>query len=461
MSKSITIIGGGPGGYVAAIRAAQLGAQVTLLENDTLGGTCVNRGCIPTKSLLHSVEIVNTLRNASAFGITTGEISIDFSVIAQRKEAAVQQLVAGIKTILKKKGVRVIKGTGTLVDSRTVAVLEQNEKITSDAIVVATGSKAFIPPLKGANQPGVMTSDEILKMVEFPKSVVIIGGGVVGLEFAQILHHVGSRVTIIEMMPRILPVEDEEITNMLTNILSKDGVEIIAGATVTDIGSKGQDEKEVRFTIGVSKQEQKRTGEKVLLASGRQPYTGDLGTQKVGIEVKGSRITTNKRMETSVPGIYSIGDVTGSVLLAHAAMEEGKCAVENIMGPSREVDHTLIPRCIYTSPEVAAVGLTEALARSEYGNVKIGRFPFVANGRALANGQASGMVKLIAESKYGQILGVHIIGANATELIAEAVLGMRLEATFEDIGTTIHAHPTMSEALMEAALGASGMAIHL
>lgn len=460
MAKNITIIGGGPGGYVAAIRAAQLGAQVTLIEKDTLGGTCLNRGCIPTKALLQSADILAEIRNATAFGISAEKVSLDFSAVTRRKEAVVKQLVAGVTSLMRKNKINVIKGIGTLIDAKTVGILGESNKISADSIIIATGSKPSTVPIKGIDEPGVITSDEALTMEQLPKSIVIIGGGVIGLEFAQIFHKMGSKVTIVEMMPQILPTEDTEIANALESIFKKDGMEIFTNATVTSIRSAKPDEKVVSFTTKDDNGEQERIAEKVLLSVGRRPNTDDLGVEKLGLTTDKGRLVVNERMETNLPGVYAIGDVIGGLMLAHVAMEEGKCAVENSLGADVKMDYRAAPRCVYTSPEVAGVGLTEAEAKEEYGDIKTGQFPFKASGRALILNETTGMVKIIADARYGQILGVHVIGPQATELIAEAVLGIKMEATFDDIASTIHAHPTLSEAMMEAALNAGGKTIH-
>lgn len=461
MAKSIVVIGGGPGGYVAAIRAAQLGAQVTLIEKDTLGGTCLNRGCIPTKALLQSVDILASIRHADTFGISVEGASLDFSAVNERKQAVVKRLVAGVGSLMRKNNIQVVEGTGTLVDARTVGIQGKSDDVSADSIIIATGSKPATVPIKGIEEPGVINTDEALELEQLPESIVIIGGGVMGLEFAQIMRGLGSEVTILEMMPQILPTEDTEIANMLADVLKKEGIEILTDAKVIGITGAGQGREVISFTITDDGPEQDRTAEKVLLTVGRDSCTDDLGVEKLDLAVDNGRIVVNERMETSIPGMYAIGDVVGGFMLAHVAMDEGKCAVENIMGANRSMDYKAVPRCTYTSPEVASVGLTETEARETYGDIRVGRFPFAASGRALILDRTAGMAKIIADPSYGEILGVHIIGPQATELIAEAVLAMRMEATFEDIAATMHAHPTLSEAVMEAALDAGGKAIHI
>ena len=457
--KNIIIIGGGPGGYVAAIRAAQLGAQVVLIEKDALGGTCLNRGCIPTKALLHSAEVLSLAKGAETFGVVIEKASLDFPSAMKWKEATVKRLVGGVASLMRKNKIKVIKGIGTLVDPKTVKVIDSGEEVKGDSIVIATGSKPSKVPIKGIDEPGVMTSDDALVMDKLPQSTLIIGGGIVGLEFAQILGRMGVKVTVVEIMPQVLPGEDTEITQILERALRKEGIEVFCGATISGIESTKPVGKKVLFTTADGGEEA-RTVDNVLVAVGRRPNTDDLEIEKLGITLDKGRVVVNERMETNIPGVYAIGDVVGGVMLAHVAMEEGKCAVENAMGLDSKVNYRVVPRCIYTSPEVAGVGLTEAEASKEYQDVQVGRFPFLASGRALTLNETEGMVKIIANAKYGEILGVHIIGPQASELIAEAVLAMQLEATPEEIASCIHAHPTLSEAMMEAALGVGGRAIH-
>lgn len=458
VAKNIVIIGGGPGGYVAAIRAAQRGAQVVLIEKEALGGTCLNRGCVPTKALLQSADILTEIRNAATFGISVDGASLDFSAVMKRKDAVVRRLAAGVNSLMRKNKIKVIEGTGTFIDAKTVGISGGSNKINADSIIIATGSEPSTIPVKGIDEPGVITSNEALTLEQLPKSIVIIGGGVIGLEFAQIMRRLGSEVAIVEMMPQILPTEDTEIAAMLQDILEKEGIEIFTSATVTGIRSTEKEGEAVSFTTGDGERE--RIAEKVLLAIGRRPYTDDLGVDRLGLAVDNGRIVVNERMETNIPGIYAIGDVVGGIMLAHVAMDEGRCAVENALGADCRMDYRATPRCVYTSPEVAGVGLTETAAKEEHGSIRVGRFPFTASGRALILNETAGMVKIIADASYGKLLGVQIIGPQATELVAEAVLGIRIEATLEDIASTIHAHPTLSEAVMEAALNAGGKSIH-
>ncbi len=458
MSKRVIVVGGGVGGYVAAIRAAQLGAQVALVEKDTLGGTCLNRGCIPTKTLLQSANTLSLLKKAQTFGISAKEVSLDFGAVLRRKEAVVNRLVSGVTFLMRKNKVRVIKGVGTIIDSKTVMVLDSKEEIKGDSIIIATGSQPLMVPIKGLDEPGVMTSDEALSLEELPHSLFIIGAGAIGLEFAQIFHKMGGKVIIGEILPHILPAEDVEIAQMLEKILTKNGVEIFTDAKVISIETTVSNEKRVRFATKYGEEE--RIVAKVLVAAGRQPYTEELGVAKLGIKLDKGKIAVDERMETNVAGVYAVGDVVGRMMLAHVAMSEGICAAENAMGLDSKIDYGAVARCIYTSPEVASVGLTEEEARRQYPDTKVAKFPFAANGRALTLDEAEGMVKIITSS-YGEILGAIIIGPEATELIAEVTLAMHLEATVEDIATCIHAHPTLSEAIRETAMGIEGKAIHI
>lgn len=460
MGNNITIIGGGPGGYIAAIRAAQLGAQVTLIEKDSLGGTCLNRGCIPTKVLLQSADTLAEIRNASTFGISVDGVSVDFSAVMKRKNAVIRQLQNGVASLMKKNKIRVVEGVGTLIDSRVVGQVGKPELIRADSIIIATGAKAAALPIAGINEPGVMTSDEALSMDHLPKSVIVIGGGVIGVELAQVMQRLGAKVTVLEAMPQILPNEDKETASMLEGLLKGEGIDIFTGVSVIAIRN-AKDGKQVSYKAKSGTEERQCTAERVLVCVGRRPNTDSLGADRLGLAQDGRRLVVNERMETNVPGVYAVGDVTGKLMLAHVAMAEGVCAAENATGNANTMNYKAVPRGVYTSPEVASVGLNEQQARKDNGDIKVGRFPFVASGKASVLNQASGMVKIVADAAYGQILGVTIVGPHATELIAEAVLAIRMEATVDDLVSTIHAHPTLSEAMMEAALNLQGRAIHL
>lgn len=461
MAKRIIIIGGGPGGYVSAIKAAQLGAQVSLVERDALGGTCVNRGCIPTKFFLESASLLARIREAEAFGISVPSVSASFPAMAKRKEAIVRQLTSGLNSLMKKNKIEVVKGTASLVDARTVQVLESGLQLGADNIIIATGSKAARTPIDGVDTPNVINSDGMLAAQYLPKSLVIIGGGAVGLEFAQFLARMGAEVTILEVLPHILAGEDEGLSRQLHKLLATEGVHIVTGAVVLSIGDGAGGQKTVRFSPRDGTAEREITAEQVMLAVGRIPNLDDLGVDVLGLEVEDHHLVVNEFMETNVPGMYAVGDVIGNHMLAHVAMEEGKrAAINALTGNKATMDYSIVPKCVYTSPEFASVGLTETEAKEKHGDVKVGRFRFLANGRALTENETDGMVKVVAEPRYGQILGVHILGPHATELIAECITAMRLEATVEEFSSTIHAHPTLSEAVLEGVLDVLGERIH-
>ena len=460
MSSKVVVIGGGPGGYVAAIRAAQLNSEVVLIEKDELGGTCLNRGCIPTKTLLESADTFWKVKEqGAALGISTPGVFLDFSAVNKRKQNTVKQLVSGVEFLLNKNKVSVVRGVATIIDPRTVKVAGRDEEIRADSIVIATGSVPSTISVPGIDSEGVMDSDEFLNLEQIPGSVAIIGGGVVGIEFAQIMHRMGAAVTVIEMMPQILPNEDLELAQMLESILKREGIEVFTNATVSEIKATEDGSKAVLFSTQDSSGE--RVAEKVLIAVGRNPAVNGLGLEKLGINLNENQIVVDEKMQTNVPGVYAVGDVVGGVRLAHVASAEGKCAVENIAGIDASMNYRVVPRCIYTSPEVACVGLTEAQAKEKYNDVIVGRFPLAGNSKAVITGETNGLVKVIAESRYGEVIGVETLAPHATELIAEAVLGMRLEATVDDFASAVHAHPTVSEAIMEAALNVKGKAIHI
>lgn len=463
MSKKemkIIVIGGGPGGYVAAIEAAQLGANVTLVEKDALGGTCVNRGCIPTKALIQTANLLHEMGRAGEYGIMVKEYALDFVKASERKEKIVRQLRDGVGYLMKKNKITVIKGTASIMDTGRVLVTGDHEgELSGDKIIIAPGSEPASLPVEGIDGKDIMNSDDVLSLVSLPQKMVVIGGGVIGLEFAQMLKRLNVEVSVIEMMPQILPTEDHEISRTLERALKKEGLSIYTDSRVTCIRTAPSGAKEVLFSSNGA--EMNVEGEKVLVSVGRHPYTEGLGLEQAGIALEKGRITVNDRMETSIKDIYAVGDVVGGIMLAHKAMAEGRCAAKNAMGIENRMDYKAIPRCIWTSPEVAAVGLTEQEAQERYDDVKVSAFPFTANGKAKILGETQGFVKIISECHYGEILGVHLIGPHATEMISESVLGMQMEASFHCLNETIHPHPTLSEALLEASLGLEGKALHI
>ncbi len=456
----IIVIGGGPGGYVAAIAAAQLGAAVTLVEKDALGGTCVNRGCIPTKALIQTANLLHAIGKAGEHGIAIKECAFDFLKASARKDRIVRQLRDGIAYLMKKNSITVIKGAASMTDAGSVLVTGDHAgELSADRIIIAAGSEPGSIPVEGIDGKDVINSDDVLAMGSLPRKMVVIGGGAIGLEFAQLFRRMNVEVSLIEMMPQILPAEDPDVAGALEKALKREGLAIYTDAQVMRIGTAPSGAKEVLFRSNGA--DRTAEGDKVLVAVGRRPRTEGLGLEKAGIACEKGRVTVNDRMETSRKNVYAIGDVVGGVMLAHKAMAEGRCAAINAMGGEKRMDYRAIPRCIWTSPEVAAVGLTEREAKERYGDVKVGSFPFIANGKAKILGEIQGFVKIISESHYGEILGVQILGPHATELIAESVLGMQMEASFHCLNETIHPHPTLSEALLEASLGLEGKALHI
>lgn len=458
--RDLVIIGGGPAGYVAAIRAAQLGGKVTLVEADALGGTCLNRGCIPSKALMHSVELYQSVKTAGQYGVNATGIGVDLVKMMARKNAVVAMLVSGVQTLLKGNKVEVIKGRARLAAPMQVEIDAGGQKQTIQAkkIILATGSRPITLPIPGVDSPsGIISAESILNLDCIPESLLMIGGGVIGVEMATILAKLGSKVTVVEMLPHILPLEDAELTSILGRALKEEGIQIYEGAKVTGIEDSGGG-KSVAVPTGDG--EKKLDAELVAIAVGYRPNVEGLGLEEAGVAVHKGGIQVNEHMETSVASIYAAGDAVGGMMLAYVAMEEGVVAAENALGKNSTINYQAVPRCTFTLPELASVGLTEDEAKAEGNQIEVGRFPFAANGMATILGERRGLVKIITEQKYGQILGVHIIGPRATELIAEATLAMKLDATPQDIIATMHAHPTLSESFREAALDISGETIH-
>jgi len=453
----LTVIGGGPGGYVAAIRAAQSGLKVVIVEAGEIGGTCLNRGCIPTKTLLHSAEVYHTMKHSAELGITAKEVSFDYSVIASRKDAVVEQLRSGIEFLIKNNQITTVKGKGSIKDRNTVELVgEDTQLLTTDKIIIATGSRALKPPIPGIGEDNVLDSDDVLNLTACPDKVVIIGGGVIGVEFATLFNSLGKAVTIIEMLDTILPGIDAEISMMAGESLENKGIKVFTGSRVTSIKSEGR--KVCLFEK--DGKELAAEGDVVIVAIGRRPNSENIGIENIGIETEKGFIKVNDRMETSVKGIYAIGDVTGKVLLAHAASEQGLVAAANAAGGNYKMDYSIVPGCIYTSPEIATVGLSENAALKKGCNIKVGRFPVNSNGKSVVMGENDGLIKIITEAETGEILGAHILGPRATDMISEISVAMKLEATIEEVADTIHPHPTVSEIIMEAAQDVSGTCIH-
>ena len=456
----VVIIGGGAGGHVAAIKAVHLGLNVVLVEKDKLGGVCLNKGCIPTKTLVATAEVLNNIQRAREFGIKVDNYSFDFHAIMERKNRIIQRLSLNLEQLMKANQIRVIKGEGQIVEPGTVKVnaAGKRENIFTKNIIIATGSKAVKPTIGGIDLEGVINSEEALSLKKLPSKITIIGAGVIGIEFACIFKALGVEVSVVEMLPMILPPIDEEIAQRLTRILERKEIGIFTNCKVKEI-KKGSHNLEV--LVSTTDGERISKTEKVLLAAGRVPELVNIAVQRLGIELDESKaIKVNEKMETNIPGIYAIGDVVGGAMLAHVASREGIVAVENISGKKVKMDYRVVPNCVFSIPEVASVGLTEPQARKENSNIKVSKSSFAANGKALAMGETEGLVKIIANGENLKILGMHILGVHASDLIAEGALALAMGATAREIVNTIHAHPTLAEAIAEAAKGITGKSIH-
>ena len=457
----VIIIGGGPGGYVAAIRAAQLGGKVVLVEKDELGGVCLNRGCIPTKVMLSSADVYDIVaRRGEEFGVKVGDVSLDYAKVLDRRDKVVKQLVSGVHFLMKKHKIQVLKGTARLSSKTAVEVTMgdgKKETIAGRNIVVATGSEPVSVPIPGLEGENIWDSDGALEAKEVPSTLLIIGGGAIGVEWGYMFRKFGAEVTIVELMREILPQTDSEVAAELRKILEKDGIRILTESQVTKVEHK--DGQEVT-TVATGNSEQQVVADKILVSVGRRPASADLGLEELGVAADRGKVLVNERMQTNVAGIYAIGDVVGGMLLAHKASEEGVVAAENCMGRSSKMTYESVPAAVYTTPEIATVGMTEDAAKEQGIDYKVGKFFFRANGKALGLGERDGFVKFVAGAKYGEILGCHMIGPHVTDLIHEVVVGMDAEATIDVIGQAVHAHPTLSEVVHEAALDVRGDSIH-
>jgi dihydrolipoamide dehydrogenase len=458
----LIIIGSGPGGYVAAIRAGQLGLKVMCVEKDPkFGGTCLHRGCIPTKALLHTAGLLDEVRRAGDFGVQVGEPSLDLDRAHSYKREVVDSNARGIEMLFRKNKVEGVRGRGRLVGPHEVVVESEGEtrSYRGRHILIATGS---VPrEIRAAPTDGrrVLNSDHILEIPRVPRHLVVLGSGAVGSEFASIFASFGSEVVLVEMLPRILPLEDEEISKELNRSFRKRGIQVATGTTLQEVDASA-DRLRVRLEAG-EKSEWMET-DTVLVAVGRAPVTERLGLEEVGVALEKGYIQVNGFLQTSVPHIYAIGDVVPTPWLAHVASAEGIVAAEHMAGAeARPLNYDHVPSVTYCEPEVGSVGLTESEARERGYDVAVGKFPFMALAKAKIEGKTAGFVKIVREKRYDELLGVHIIGANATDLIAEACVALRVEATTEELFRTIHAHPTLSEALAEAAHAAVGHAIHI
>jgi dihydrolipoamide dehydrogenase len=460
----VIVVGSGPGGYVAAIRAGIHGLTTALVEKDPfLGGTCLHRGCIPTKALLHTAEVYDEIQRASELGISVDNLKLDVEQVHKRKNGIVTKLSKGIGFLMKKRKVEVFTGLGSFVDGNTVKVAgdKGEETIRGEHIIIATGSVPMSLPHMQPDGKSIINSDHILRLEEIPKSLAVVGSGAVGVEFASIFCSFGSEVYLIELLPQLLPLEDEECAKQLDRSFKARKIKNYVGTEVTDV-KPASGKKGAVLSLSKDGDASELEVEKVLVAVGRRPVTEGLNHESVGVEMDGRFIKIDEYMRTSVPNVYAIGDVVKTPQLAHVASAEGILAVDHIAGkPVEPIDYDKTPSCTYSHPEVASVGLSEKAAKERGYDVKVGKFPFSAIGKAMILGDTGGFIKIVSDARYDEVLGVHIIGPKATELIAEACLGMRLETTVEEIAHTIHAHPTLSEAMLETAHSVYGEAIHI
>lgn len=463
-SFDVVVIGGGPGGYVASIRAAQLGLSVACVEADKMGGVCLNIGCIPTKALLSSALLVNELKSADKHGISFDGLKVDYAPAQQRSRSVADQMSRGVAFLMKKNKVTVVEGYGRLTSKNTVEVDKDGQKqtLTGKDIIIATGSRPRSLPFLPIDEERIWSSTGALFTETAPESVAVIGAGAVGMEFADVFNAYGSKVTVIEALDRVLPIEDADCSKVVAMSYKKRKIDIHTSARVqkADVTDSG-----VTLTFTDKKgEEQVLEVDHVLSAVGRVPNTEDLGLDTVGLNVSdnGGFLEVDPAGRTSVAGIWAIGDCAGNALLAHKAMHEGVVAAEHIAGVGHHtVNHSNVPNCTYCHPEVASIGLTEAQAKEQGLDIEVGKFPWVGNGRAVAGGDATGFVKVIRDKKYSEIVGAHIVGPHATELIAEYVVGRHLEATVEEMDLAMHPHPTLSEAVAEGALAALGRSLHV
>ena len=455
--NTVLVIGGGPGGYVAAIRAAQMGGKVTLVEKDELGGTCLNRGCMPTKAMLHTSEIYEQATNSANIGIIGADVQVDWEKVQGFRASVVERLTSGVKALLRLNKVTVVNGEAVFTGPKTVKA--GNQELTADKVIICAGSYPIIPGIPGLKESkATIDSTACLSLDHIPESLVVIGGGVIGLELGSVYRRYGTKVTVVEMQPRLLPLMDGELTMLAEAKLKSEGLEIL---TSTSVVSVADTDKGANVTIKGPDGEKVIEAEKILVCVGRGPNTAGLALDKAGIGVKDGFIQTNEKMETNVPGVYAVGDCTGKLMLAHAAMAMGEVAAENALGGDRVFKPEMSPSCAYIGPEFAGVGYTEERAKELGIAYKVGKFPTSGNGRSLVAGHTDGMIKILSGEKYGEILGVHILAPSATELIEEAALAITLEATVKEFTETIHCHPTVAEAVRECALNVDKKAIHI
>jgi dihydrolipoamide dehydrogenase len=451
------VIGGGPGGYVAAIRASQLGQKTAVVEKQHLGGICLNWGCIPTKALLRNAEVVSLLKEGKTFGFSFDNLKIDYSIAQKRSRQVSERLVKGVGFLMKKNNIDVINGLGTLKSATQIEV--NGETHTAKNIVIATGARPRSIPGVELDVQQLLSYYGALELTQVPASIIVVGAGAIGMEFAHVFRSYGADVTVVEMLPRVLPLEDEEISQEVAKQFGRNGIKVKTGAKVEQVERA---ETGVTITVSQNGQSEVLKAEKALIAIGVAPNSDNIGLETVGVKTERGLIQVNDQMQTSVPNIYAIGDVTGKLALAHVASAQGLVAAEAMAGQeTRVLNYPNMPRCTYCFPEVASVGLTEAQAKERGYEVKIGKFSFQPNGKALGLNENVGFVKIVAEHKYNEVLGVHMVGPHVTELLAGPTGMIGLETTLEELAHTVHPHPTLSEVVMEAAHAALGHAIHM
>jgi dihydrolipoamide dehydrogenase len=460
-SYDIIVLGSGPGGYVTAIRASQLGFKTAIIEKESLGGVCLNWGCIPTKALLKSAQVFEYLKHAGDYGLTVKEYDKDFDAVVNRSRNVAAGMSKGVQFLMKKNKIDVIEGHGKVLPGKKISVTknDKTEEYQAKHIIIATGARSRELPTLPQDGKKVIGYRQAMTLDKQPKKMIVVGSGAIGIEFAYFYNAMGTEVTIVEYLDRIVPVEDEEVSKQLERSFKKSGINIMTSAEVTGVDTKG---KGVKVTVKTAKGDEELNADLVLSAVGIKTNIENIGLEEVGIAVDRDKILVNDFYQTNLPGYYAIGDVTPGQALAHVASAEGILCVEKIAGQHVEpLDYGNIPGCTYCSPEVASVGLTEAQAKEKGYEIKVGKFPFSASGKAQAGGNADGFVKVIFDAKYGEWLGCHMIGTGVTDMIAEAVLGRKLETTGHEVLKAVHPHPTMSEAVMEAVADAYDEVIHL
>lgn len=459
MQYDIAVIGGGPGGYTAAIKASQLGAKTVLIEKDTVGGTCLNRGCIPTKALIASVSKLNDFKHAAEFGLKADNVSFDFAAVMEHKTVVTKQLVQGVTSLIKGNNIDYVQGAAKLVENKIINVAKADEllQIRADKIIIATGSKVFVPPIEGIDLPGVLDSDELLELAVLPESMIVVGGGVVGMEFAVIFQALGCQVTIVEMLPAILDRMDKDLVTRIGLPLRKQGIKFM---TSTKVKSIAQKDGKLAVSVENAKGEDVLVAEKVLVCTGRVPVVSDIGLELAGVKYSNKGIEVNDKLETNVEGIYAIGDVTGKSMLAHSASAAAIVAAQNAMGQNEIMDFSNIPACVFTLPELASVGMTEREANEAGIEIATSKFNFAGNGKAIAIGETDGFVKIIADKNSHKVLGMHIMGPHASDLIMEGTVAVAGGLTVDQLAHTVHPHPTLSEVTLECAEGVFGEAVH-